>query len=185
MATECCSCLSQRGEDVDACPDPRTCSGSSCHKWCGGADGSENTNGTFYNNEIGSCTATQVYESDGRDYVAGTFIWSGFDYLGEARGWPQTVKCRGVVADIAGFRKESAWWVKAWWLSRIPKEDPGRPPIDDSYTIFIVDTWREGAKADGTPMPSTRDITVYTNAPAVRMILNGKVSGQRGVTWPD
>jgi hypothetical protein len=28
MATECCSCLSQRGEDADACPVPRTCVGN-------------------------------------------------------------------------------------------------------------------------------------------------------------
>jgi beta-galactosidase/beta-glucuronidase len=30
MATECCSCLSQRGEDYDACTVPRTCVGSEC-----------------------------------------------------------------------------------------------------------------------------------------------------------
>ena len=85
MATECCSCLSQRGEDVDACPVPRTCVGSSCHVWCGGKTGAENENGTFYNNEISQCTASQVNESDSREFVAGTFVWSGFDYLGEAR----------------------------------------------------------------------------------------------------
>ena len=34
MATECCSCLSQRGEDYDACPVPRTCVGGSCHVDC-------------------------------------------------------------------------------------------------------------------------------------------------------
>ena len=45
----------------------------------------------------------QVAYSDSRQFVAGTFLWSGFDYLGESRGWPQTVKCRGAVADIAGF----------------------------------------------------------------------------------
>jgi len=67
-------------------------------------------NGTFYNNNIGECTSTQVIESDSLEYVSGTFVcflsflshslyfrytqlqqqqvWSGFDYLGEARGWP-------------------------------------------------------------------------------------------------
>ncbi len=33
-------------------------------------------------------------------YLTGTFVWSGFDYLGEARGWPQNTKCRGTVADV-------------------------------------------------------------------------------------
>ena len=47
-------------------------------------------------------------ESDSLDYVSGTFVWSGFDYLGEARGWPQNTKCRGTVSDVAGFAKETA-----------------------------------------------------------------------------
>jgi hypothetical protein len=40
----------------------------------------------------------QVERSDGLEYVAGTFVWSGYDYFGESRGYPQTVKCRGAVA---------------------------------------------------------------------------------------
>jgi hypothetical protein len=72
MATECCSCMSQRGVDTDACPDPKD----------GGCVGFEEAglpNGTFYNNNIGKCTAQQVMESDSRDFVTGTFVWSGFD----------------------------------------------------------------------------------------------------------
>ena len=69
MATECCSCLSQRGEDFDACPDPRSGKGNDTHNWCGGATGSETkSNGTFYNNEIGQCTAEQVNISDSRAF---------------------------------------------------------------------------------------------------------------------
>ena len=94
MATECCSCMSQRGVDQDACPKPKDggCTG-------GGAAGLPK--GTFYNNNIGDCTAKQVSESDSRPTVTGTFIWSGFDYYGEARGFPQNTKCRGTVSDLA------------------------------------------------------------------------------------
>ena len=108
-------CVSQRGVDVDDCPNPRPggCKGESCGAWCGGKSGSAASDGTFYNNEIGVCTAAQVERSDSRPFVAGTFVWSGFDYLGESRGFPQTVKCRGVVLDAAGFRKESAWWMQS------------------------------------------------------------------------
>jgi beta-galactosidase/beta-glucuronidase len=72
MATECCSCMSQRGVDTDACPDPKD----------GGCVGYEKAglpDGTFYNNNIGKCTADQVLYSDSRDFVTGTFVWSGFD----------------------------------------------------------------------------------------------------------
>jgi hypothetical protein len=86
-------------------------------------------NGTFYNNNIGECTATQVAQTDFMaEYIAGTFVWSGFDYLGEARGWPQNTKCRGTVADVAGFTKVShtEWSMYRWtdgrmdgWMDRL------------------------------------------------------------------
>ena len=174
MATECCSCLSQRGEDYDACPVPRTCVGSSCHVDCAHDGKAEESNGTFYNNEISTCTAQQVNESDSREFVAGTFVWSGFDYLGEARGWPQTVKPRGVITDIAGFKKETYYWFRSWWLSNIDAKDAGRPPLPVDTTVFIVDTWRMGLMADGSPMNSTRNIHVYSDAPLVSIQLNGK-----------
>jgi hypothetical protein len=174
MATECCSCLSQRGEDFDECPVPRTCVGSSCHVDCAHDGKAEASNGTFYNNEISQCTATQVNESDSREFVAGTFVWSGFDYLGEARGWPQSVKPRGVITDIAGFKKETYYWLRSWWLSNIDAKDAGRPPLPVDTTVFIVDTWRMGLQADGTRMNSTRNIHVYSDAPFVSLQLNGK-----------
>ena len=71
--------MSQRGVDQDYCPHPKD----------GGCEaGPAVPPGVFYNNNIGECTSSQVIESDSRDTVAGTFVWSGFDYLGEARGWP-------------------------------------------------------------------------------------------------
>ena len=70
MATECCSCMSQRGVDQDACPDP-------ADGGCKGGAAAGLGPGVFYNNNIGQCTAQQVMESDSRDFVAGTFVWSG------------------------------------------------------------------------------------------------------------
>ena len=117
MATECCSCMSQRGIDKDMCKDPQD----------GGCGGIPSPTGVFYNNNIGECTAQQVQISDHPEYIAGTFVWSGFDYLGEARGWPQNTKCRGTISDVAGFTKETAYWLRSWWLSNISTSDPGRP----------------------------------------------------------
>ena len=136
----------------------------------------------FYNNNIGECTSSQVAYSDTRDFVAGTFIWSGFDYLGEARGWPQNTKCRGTVSDVAGFTKETAYWIRSWWLSNITSSDAGKPPvkIGNTPTLFIVETWN--------PPPSggtTRSINVYTNLPKVKLTLNGKdVEGGDAIDVP-
>jgi hypothetical protein len=57
-ATECCSCMSQRGVDEDVCPYPKD----------GGCDqpGPAVAEGVYYNNNIGKCTADQVLRSDSR-----------------------------------------------------------------------------------------------------------------------
>ena len=53
MATECCSCMSQRGVDQDACPSPKD----------GGCEGYEAAGlpeGTFYNNVRQPSSATML-----------------------------------------------------------------------------------------------------------------------------
>ena len=103
-------------------------------------------------------------------------MWSGFDYLGEARGWPQNTKCRGTIADVAGFQKETAFWLRSWWLSNISSDDAGRPrspPVaggqNEDLTCFILESWTAPS-----PGNTTRTINVYTNAESVRLLLNGE-----------
>ena len=86
----------------------------------------------------------------------------------------RSVKPRGVITDIAGFKKETYYWLRSWWLSAIDAKDAGRPPLPVDTTVFIVDTWRIGLMADGSPMNGTRSIHVYSDAPFVSMELNGK-----------
>eukprot|EP00051_Salpingoeca_urceolata_P004109 m.62678 g.62678 ORF g.62678 m.62678 type:complete len:996 (-) comp13376_c0_seq3:134-3121(-) len=175
IASECCSCLSQRGVDSDTCPKPRPggCT-QGCRVDCKGPYTGDNTDGVFYNNEISQCTGTQISRSDSREFMSGTFVWSGFDYFGESRGWPQTVKARGAIADIAGFYKESYGWLKAWWLANIGQSDAGRPNVepDLKFFAFVPESWvpPQGASKG----KSTRVIHVYTNAPAVALLVNGK-----------
>ena len=170
LATECCSCMSQRGVDEDFCPSPED-------GGCGGVPGA-----VFYNNNIGQCTSKQVIMSDAPNYIAGTFVWSGFDYLGESRGWPQNIKCRGTIADVAGFRKETSFWLRSWWLSNISRTDAGRPLDIDAdeapWTVFIVDSWVPPPK-----QKPTRNITVYTNAPIVHLLVNNKIVGKQTVPF--
>lgn len=184
LATECCSCLSQRGEDEDACPNPRPggCT-EGCHIDCKGNYVGNETSGQFYNNEISQCTATQVIESDNRTFMSGTFVWSGFDYYGESRGFPQTTKCRGAVGDVAGFFKESSGWLRAWWLANIPPTDAGRPPVSTrlNFSIFIPETWIPGYGAAAGS--STRTVHVYTNAPLVELLINDRSVGKQPMPY--
>ena len=94
------------------------------------------------------------------------------------------------MGDVAGFTKESAWWLRSWWLSNISTADAGRPvlPTDmanaalepaqtearaAATTVRIIDAWTP-PKAGGAP---NRTIHVYTDAPSARLKLNDAVRG--------
>ncbi|WP_460796302.1 glycoside hydrolase family 2 TIM barrel-domain containing protein [Microbacterium sp. GXF0217] len=47
-------------------------------------------------------------------YVAGQFLWTGIDYLGEARGWPVHGSGAGLLT-LAGFPKHEWHLRRSWW----------------------------------------------------------------------
>jgi beta-galactosidase len=54
------------------------------------------------------------YDVAKNDWVAGQFIWSGMDYLGESAGWPSKGWCNGLI-DTCGFPKPRAGFHRAAW----------------------------------------------------------------------
>jgi hypothetical protein len=48
------------------------------------------------------------------DYVAGQFLWTGIDFLGETRGWPSHGSEAGLLT-VAGFAKPAWHLRKSWW----------------------------------------------------------------------
>src|SRR5205807_9089623 len=51
-----------------------------------------------------------------REWLAGGFAWTGFDYRGEPTpyGWPSINSEFGIV-DMCGFPKGKYFYYKAWW----------------------------------------------------------------------
>jgi beta-galactosidase len=51
-----------------------------------------------------------------RPWIAGAFVWTGFDYYGEPipYKWPCTASHFGLM-DLCGFPKDLYWYFKAWW----------------------------------------------------------------------
>ena len=47
-------------------------------------------------------------------YVAGQFLWTGIDYLGEAGAFPNRANGAGLL-DLAGFKKPMAWFRQSLW----------------------------------------------------------------------
>lgn len=48
------------------------------------------------------------------EHIAGLFIWTGIDYLGESRSWPKRSTESGLMST-AGFRKPAYWFFKSLW----------------------------------------------------------------------
>jgi beta-galactosidase len=54
-----------------------------------------------------------------RPWLAGGFVWTGFDYRGEPspNGWPNISSQYGII-DMCGFPKDTFYYYQSWWTSR-------------------------------------------------------------------
>jgi beta-galactosidase len=98
-----------------------------------------------------------------REWLAGGFAWTGFDYRGEPTpyGWPSINSQFGIV-DMCGFPKDDFYYYKAWW---------GTEPV---LHLFPHWNWEERL---GEPI----SVWVHSNLDEVELFLNGKSQGSRKV----
>ena len=98
-----------------------------------------------------------------RDFIAGTFIWTGFDYLGEPTpyGWPSRSSYFGVV-DLAGFPKDAYWLYQSEWTDRTVLH------------LFPHWNWQPGEPVDIW--------AYYNNADEVELFVNGESWGRQSKT---
>jgi beta-galactosidase len=97
-------------------------------------------------------------------WMAGEFVWTGFDYIGEPTpfAWPNRSSSFGIV-DINGFRKDRFYLYQSRWRAE---------PM-----VHLLPHWTWPAAYTGKPIP----VWTYTNADSVELFLNGKSQGVR--TW--
>jgi beta-galactosidase len=96
-----------------------------------------------------------------RDWEAGGFAWTGFDYRGEPTpyGWPSINSQFGIV-DMCGFPKDTFFYYKAWW---------GKGPM-----LHLFPHWNfEGREGDEI------SVWVYSNLDEVELFVNGKSLGSQ------
>lgn len=106
-----------------------------------------------------------------RDFIAGEFVWTGYDYLGEPEPWngvqAGSVSGRGPIPrssyfgilDTAGLPKDSYYFYQSQWR-------------DDITVLHILPDWQEG-------LSGKVEVTVYTNAPEAELFLNGRSLGKK------
>ncbi|MCC8408581.1 DUF4982 domain-containing protein [Mucilaginibacter sp. UR6-1] len=96
-----------------------------------------------------------------RDFLAGMFIWTGFDYRGEPTpySWPSVGSYFGML-DQCGFPKDNVWYLKSWW---------GSKPI-----LHLLPHWNLKGK-EGQPI----EVWAYSNCDEVELFLNNKSQGRK------
>lgn len=94
-----------------------------------------------------------------REWMAGGFVWTGFDYLGEPTpySWPSRSSYFGIV-DLAGFPKDIYWMYQSEWTD------------EDVLHVFPHWNWNEGDLVDVW--------AYYNNADEVELFVNGKSYGR-------
>ncbi len=98
-----------------------------------------------------------------REWLAGGFAWTGFDYRGEPTpyGWPSINSQFGIV-DTCGFPKDNYFYYKAWW---------GDEPV---LHLFPHWNWEER-------YGEIVRVWVHSNLDEVELFLNGKSQGKQKV----
>jgi beta-galactosidase len=96
-----------------------------------------------------------------RPYMAGAFVWTGFDYRGEPTpyDWPCINSHFGIM-DTCGFPKDNFWYYKSWWVNE---------PV-----LHVFPHWNwPGRKGQAI------DVWVHSNCENVELFLNGKNLGMK------
>ena len=107
------------------------------------------------------------------DYIAGQFLWTGIDYLGEARVWPSHANRAGLL-NLAGFPKDLYYFRKSLWTASPMVYLTTSPPV------------RRGWFWGG---PAAKAVWCYTNCDRVELFHDGQSLGskpqtdQRVITW--
>jgi beta-galactosidase len=98
-----------------------------------------------------------------RPFLAGMFVWTGFDYRGETSpyGWPAVSSQFGML-DTTGAMKDSAFYLKSVWTTE---------PM-----VHVLPHWNWPGR-EGQPI----DVRVYANTEEVELLLNGRSLGRQAL----
>ena len=99
-----------------------------------------------------------------RDFVAGDYLWTGVDYLGEC-GWPRRGSGSGPI-DSAGFPKDTYYYFRSVWNK-------------DDLTLHILPHWNwKGSEGEYI------QVVVYTNCDKVDLFINDRKVGTKACGAP-
>jgi beta-galactosidase len=127
---------------------------------------SNNNQCNSYDNQAagwGHTAETSWKNVNTRAWIAGEFVWTGFDYIGEPTPyeWPSKSSYFGII-DTADFPKDVFYFYQSKWNA------------NGSTMVHIVPmNWTNWTAGQAVK------VLVYTNAESVELFLNGKTQGSK------
>lgn len=135
----------------------------------GGAGQTDDKLLTSYDNSHvgwGATASSAWYDVIQRDFVAGEYVWTGFDYIGEptpwngtgsgaVASWPSPKNSYFGIIDTAGLPKDTYYFYQSQWN-------------DDVNTLHILPAWNEDVVAESNGQVP---VVVYTDAAKVKLTL--------------
>ena len=96
-----------------------------------------------------------------REFMCGSFVWTGFDYKGEPTPykWPCVNSNFGIL-DMCGFPKDNYWYYLSWWKSE---------PV-----VHLMPHWNWPGR-EGQPVR----VIAFSNCSEVEVFLNGQSMGRK------
>jgi|tagenome__1003787_1003787.scaffolds.fasta_scaffold20985699_2 beta-galactosidase len=98
-----------------------------------------------------------------RPYIAGGFVWTGFDYRGEPTPFDTlpSISSQFGILDTCGFPKDNYYYYRAWW----------RP---DQPQVHLLPHWNWPGR-EGQPI----EVWAHGNTEEVELRLNGRPLGRK------
>jgi beta-galactosidase len=107
-------------------------------------------------------SADKVFGSIERHpYVAGEFVWTGWDYLGEPTPYNESRSSYSGIIDLAGFKKDRFYLYQSHWRPELPM-------------AHILPHWTWPQRVG-----QTTPVHVFTSGDEAELFLNGKSLGRK------
>lgn len=115
----------------------------------------------LYSVDFGS-SADKVFATlDKHPYVAGGFVWTGWDYIGEPTPYYTSRSSYSGIIDLAGFKKDRFYLYQAYWRPEFPMAH-----------LLPHWTWPDR-------VGQTTPVHVMTSGDEAELFLNGKSLGRK------
>jgi beta-galactosidase len=95
-------------------------------------------------------------------WVAGAFVWTGFDYRGEPTPYNDAFSSQFGIMDTCGFPKDNFYFYQAWW--------------SDKTVLHLLPHWNWPGKED-----QEIDVRCFSNCDEVELLLNSQSLGRQAM----